>query len=299
MSKKINLFIVGAAKSGTTSLAELFKKHPEVFVSQVKEPFFFIENYGVSDINKYHDLYKGGENKKYRLDASTGYLYDAQACRKIFDYNKEAKILIVLRNPIDFVVSYWEYMIANGNERLPLEVAIEDAEQARRETDDFKRSCEQWPANYLYVKRGLFYEQVKNFIEQFGSKNVKVSFFEDLVREQSKLIEIYNFLGLQLGSAVELPRANKSGNPIQFIHWFRFSNSLKGIKSIVKTLLPNKLNYWIRNFIIRNGTTQKEYKKYKISGSTRNYLHEKFSDDVRKLKELLPELDFSVWQDFK
>jgi hypothetical protein len=118
--KKVNLFIVGAAKAGTTSLWSHFSKHPDVFTTSDelhKEPAF-LSDYGVHmGSKKYHALFSGSEYEKYICDASTSYLTSSESARRIYEYNPESKVICLLRNPIDRAYSLiigWLVMVMNG-----------------------------------------------------------------------------------------------------------------------------------------------------------------------------------------
>lgn len=109
---KVNLFILGAQKAGTTSLFEYLTHHPQINGSFRKEINFFSQpyNYNRGDV-WYHsffpkDIYNPFR-KKYFLDATPGYLYDENTPKKLLKYNKQAKFIILLRNPVDRAYSAW------------------------------------------------------------------------------------------------------------------------------------------------------------------------------------------------
>ena len=117
---KVNLFIVGAAKSGTTSLQRYLKLSKNVFVPRIKEPHYFADVYIkdkrelfnihdkrdyhskiVNSLKDYNSLYIDAEQYLYKVDASPSYLYDNEASTRIYKYNPDAKIIICLRHPIE------------------------------------------------------------------------------------------------------------------------------------------------------------------------------------------------------
>ena len=109
-----NFFIVGAAKSGTTSLAEYLKQHPEIFMSEFKEPHYFLPEgamasnyYGTWD--NYMSLFKDVRNEKAIGEASTGYLYYPESARMIINRIPDAKIIISLRNPVEMAFSLYQH----------------------------------------------------------------------------------------------------------------------------------------------------------------------------------------------
>lgn len=249
--KKVNLFLVGAAKSGTTSVAEMLKQHKDVFVPYYKEPFFFIDDYGINSEKEYNQLYSSAAGYKFLVDASTGYLSDEKAPNRLFSYNPSCKILIILRNPIDFCFSYWKYMRANGLEKNDFSTAISDEIQSYRKSEEFRRSSEQWPDNYLYKERAKYYTQVKRYIDIFGRDSVKVILFEELISNQEIINEIFEFLSLDNDGIVKLPKENASGEVRGFYHFLRFSPFLRGIKSVIKKYISQERQMSIRKKMIK------------------------------------------------
>jgi hypothetical protein len=298
MNKKVNLFLVGAAKSGTTSIAKYLEKEIQVNVPLWKEPFFFVKDYGEENFDKYHDLYDFNHNYKYYLDASTGYLFDPIACEKIREYNPNAKVVIILRNPIDFMLSYWEYMCSHGKEKSSFIEAISERELVFRKTDEFKTKCKIWPPSYWYKERAMYYGQVKQYLSCFDHENIKILIFEDLIKNKSSLIELFDFLKIESSQNYEIPRSNKSGKEVLFVKWIRFSPSLSLIKSVTKKILGRNISLTIRSLLFKVGATQKGYEKEVLKQSDREFLKSILTEDVRQLKKLLPDLDFSSWKDF-
>ena len=113
-----NFFIVGGVKCGTTSLAAALNKHPKIFIPSEKEPHFFATDVGFKRSEEYLRLYRDASNAIALGDASTGYLYDANAGRRIREFDPNSKVIIMLRNPADAAFSLWQYMQVNGNETM-------------------------------------------------------------------------------------------------------------------------------------------------------------------------------------
>ena len=104
-----NLFIPGAAKSGTTSLHELLDLHPNISMSCVKEPHFWtrleFENFTKKDIGNYLSLFDEKKNAKYRGESSTGYMVFPSFIEHLKQhYDSQPKFIFILRNPIDVVI---------------------------------------------------------------------------------------------------------------------------------------------------------------------------------------------------
>jgi len=211
---KPNFFIVGAAKCGTTSIVDGLNSHSEVYFPERKEPMFFIPDIGVTDLETYMGLYRG-IHTNILGDASTGYLYDKNTAELIYEFNDNAKILIVLRHPVRGMYSMWQYMTTFGNENLSFVHAIKDMEN--RKGEEFKRKCVGWYANYLYAERYKYNEQVKRYLMRFPANNVRVIIFEELIANpEQELDETLRFIGRQR-VPISLPNSNESGDPRSFL----------------------------------------------------------------------------------
>ena len=112
---KVNTFIVGAPKAGTTSLHYYLNQHADVSMSSVKEPNFFsskeveslfYNSKCIDDSNDYHGLFSK-EKRQIIGEASVSYLYYEKVPNRIHDYNSEAKIIIMLREPVERSFSHY------------------------------------------------------------------------------------------------------------------------------------------------------------------------------------------------
>jgi len=284
-SKKPNVFIVGAAKSGTTSLSEYLKLYSDVFVPEYKEPFFFIDGFGVRDIKEYREVFSGHNDEKVIVDASTGYLFDKSVPQKILDFNSDAKVVILLRNPIDVAFSYWKYMRANGHERLPFRDAISPAVQKFRRTTNFYKTVTDWPPSYWYAARAMYYGQVAEYIRLFGEKKVKVYIFEEFIKSDFLKQDLLSFLGVAYDDSIQFLNENASGDVSRFFHFLRYSRVLRGVKSVSKKFVSKEKQIKIRKWMIKKSTKRKS--SHVLSVTDRNHLKDIFIEDVKKLESLL------------
>jgi hypothetical protein len=183
---KPNFFIVGASKSGTTSLWKYLKEHPKVFMPRdelYKEPGYF-STYGEHmGIRNYLDIF-GEATDNYDLvgDASTVYLSDPVSAKRIYDFNSKAKIIIMLRNPADRGFSLYNWMAQDGYEYASSFEEALDLEEKRylKKIPNWFEPQYYW--NYIYFRSGLYFEQVKRYLELFHD-NVLIVKFDDFKKE--------------------------------------------------------------------------------------------------------------------
>lgn len=187
--RKPNLFIVGAARSGTTSIWNYLKKHPNVFMPHdelYKEPSYFTEYRGGKSLQGYLHLFsEAGEQNKWIGEASVAYLTDPLSSKQIFDFNPKSKIIIILRRPWERAYSLYNWMVQDGYEYLaPFERALKaEEERSRQPKSNWYKPNYYW--GYLYYGSGLYYQQIKRFLTLFRDQ-VLVLNYEELKAEPNK-----------------------------------------------------------------------------------------------------------------
>ena len=196
-----NLLIVGAAKSGTTSLHNYLKQHPDIFMSYHKEPHFLINNEigvnripkGINNLQDYSNLFSNGASQKYRGESSAMYLQFPEIAIKNIDryLNEDVKIIIMLRNPIERAFSGYQHVKRyNLDEDLDFEDAIEISEQRYFTNNNIT------PAS-RYIHIGMYNEFVRKFKTKFKT-NVHIIIYKDFINNTNQeLSRLFIFLGIK------------------------------------------------------------------------------------------------------
>jgi hypothetical protein len=183
-----NLFIVGVARGGTTSLAHYLGQHPDIFMSPVKEPYYFSDYYKRApqfpkERRAYLALFAEGARSRWRGEASTAYFWDPVSAARIKEACPDARILISLRNPADRAYSQYLQMIRSRAERR----AFVDAVRESRDGSD--------PRSDL-LAIGFYVDSLRHYLDLFGA-NVHVLFFEEFIRQtRHELSRVLAFLGV-------------------------------------------------------------------------------------------------------
>ena len=283
-----NFFIVGAAKAGTTSLWAALKNHPQVFMAgddiSGKEPCYFVDGYGVSSLESYLSLFSCYEQQKVIGDASAAHLSAPESAKNIHDFNPDAKILIVLRNPADRAYSLYCWMVQEGYDWVyPFERAVL-RERARKHRSIPNHLEHAFRDDYMYFSSGMYYSQVKRYFDLFG-KNVKVIIFEELIaNSQTVLKECLEFIGIDY-MPLELPRDNPSTAVLSpKLQWlFRMLDTYK-----------TRINYrWPRDYFVEWG--KKNERPAKMNSITRTKLLRRYQDDMSSLAKLINK-DLTIWR---
>lgn len=214
--RRPNFFIVGAPRAGTTSLYAWLKRHPLVYMSPVKEPHFFGTRVGTTEdlqryrqIDRYLSLFDGARDDHVAVgEASTSYLWDPDAPEEIRRFSPDAKVIILLRDPIDRAESYYLMDLRDGVQRLPFYEAL---------LEDYYHGKKLWGEGRLYVEAGLYSEQVGRYLEVFGQERVLILSMLDLRRDpRGVLNRSLAFLGIEEGGGgteVRLESQNRFAMP--------------------------------------------------------------------------------------
>jgi len=169
-----NFFIIGASKSGTTTLYLYLEKTKDIFMSSIKEPLFFAPSLykykrfaAIKNQKEYLSLFKGVKNEKVVGEASSQYLTDSESPHLIHAKIPEAKIIMILRNPIHRTYSHYLHNIRNGSEKFSFREAINLELEKKDETNVHRH----------YLAGSLYQNSVKKYLDLFGQKNVKILIF--------------------------------------------------------------------------------------------------------------------------
>jgi len=203
-AKGPNLFVVGAAKSGTTSLWTHLDAHPDIFMSHPKEPHFFSRatvprDQIVKDPVAYAELFVGGASHRYRGDASPSYLWDAESPARIREAAPQARIIICLRDPVERAyANYWGHVRAGLDKRAFSQVVHEELAD-----DEVDLASVPVP----YVTRGFYDEQVARYLETFGDATIVLLFDEFVADVRGAMRSVFEWLGLDPAPAETLDSA--------------------------------------------------------------------------------------------
>ena len=184
-----NLFVAGVPKAGTTSLFHYLALHPDVFPSSRKEPGFF-HPFKIKDMDKNLEAYKkffaGYSAQRYVMEATPGYFYGGkESADAINNFSPESKIIIVLRNPVQRLFSFYKYKKSLGHIDGNLNFAtyineckkVSDNQSIKKENYDF------WA-----IVGGNYASLLTEWYNVFGNR-LKVCFFDDMVKDEPKFIE--------------------------------------------------------------------------------------------------------------
>jgi hypothetical protein len=211
---------IGAMRCGTTSLWEMLGQHERTFLPDRKELHFFDNRNGFYDqgIEAYARYFEPAGPDQVPGETTPCYLFFEEACERIHQVLPDARLLVILRDPVARARSHYWYSVRMGYESLSFERAL-SAEAGRLAT------CDPDALNrFSYVARGRYVDQLQRFASRFQREQIHVLFLEDLKAQPAEVMRaVFAHLGLELPKAGLFRRAgerNKGVHPRNIkLHW--------------------------------------------------------------------------------
>jgi len=302
---KPNFFIVGAPKSGTTALSEYLREHPNVFMCHPKEPFYFATDFPkyasshVKTEEQYVELFNKANKDQYMIgEASAIYLYSEQAIQNIRVFSPEAKIIVMLRNPVDLVYSMHSQLLYSRDEDVIEIQKAWELTSERKQGLRIPKLCRDRKSLY-YDEVAKLGSQLERLMKIFPNEQIKIIFAEDFFNNTKAVYQdVLEYLGVLDDKRTDFPKINQ--NKHHRLGWLanvtqhppkKLTNMMMKLKRIIglehigilRTL--RKIN---RSEIPRQALPD----KFKIK------LTQAYYDEVVKLSRLTGR-DLSHWVEYK
>lgn len=191
-----HLFIVGAQRSGSTYLYHLLDSHPEVNMAKPvrPEPKFFLNDDLCSRGREFYEATYFSDvagRTRYLGEKSTSYIESLPAARRIRDFYPDARVLLILRDPVQRAWSNYRFSVQHRLETLSFEAALA-VEQERLACNGHSTSVNP----YAYRRRGHYIHFIKDYLTVFPAGQLKILIFEELVNNLGSVQGLYRWLGI-------------------------------------------------------------------------------------------------------
>ena len=282
---KVSVFIVGAPKSGTTSLHYYLNNHPEVLMSSLKEPDYFsnkeimdqklyYKDPNINTLNEYHNLFLDRKDERLLGESSVSYLFYPEVSSRIKKYNKNAKIIIMIRNPIERALSHYlmDFRLGFIGEKFQDIFNLQKGAHFQQ-----------------YFLLGNYYPQIKRYIDKFGKTNVHIIKYSDFKKQSKEEVrKVFKFIGVDSEVKVNIENIYNSSFIARNLI-IRKLYSISYLRSLFSVLFSPKLIKLIRTVFF------KKPDKPKLESPFLRLISEYYLKDIGKLEELLS-IDLSEWK---
>lgn len=305
--KKPNLFIAGHPRSGTSSLHNYLNQHPEIFMTTIKEPNYFARDFHEESDNfhkkklylpyrtekQYLRLYNRWNNEKIAGEASWTNLYSKVAAKEIYDFNQRAKIIIMFREPVDFLYSYHSAAFFALGEDCKEFIEALTVENERKNGKCLSKRV--ITPSWLYYSDFIKYaEQVNRFLSVFPVDQIKIIVFESFINEiQNVYKEILEFLNVDTNFTPEFNIIN----PNKKLKWpklKKYTLDSPYFRKTLRLLFSDDIYAAMKKFYKEKIVIYQP--RPPLDKSLRKALMTKFKGEVEKISELCQIDLIALWE---
>ena len=306
LPRRPNFFIVGQPKSGSTALHNFLHAHPDIYMSPYKEPSYFCRDlhaesdafhnkriyFPIRTVDQYAPLFEDARQETIVGESSVNYLYSKVAATEIHAYNPDAKILMILRDPVDYLSSFYEMNVRRAWETAStLEEAL--LLEGKREAGTSIPPNVGFPSTLFYRKRINYYDQARRFLDCFPTNHVKIVLYENFQKNNARVYhEILEFLGVDTSFQPEFRSVNASG-AIRY-PWL---NTLVRNRFVIRlgyTLIPPSKHQLIQRWITKKLITRSPTHR-NIDEALRARIINEITPEVERTSSLVGENLLARW----
>ncbi len=203
---------IGTQKGGTTTLYQILKQHPDIFLPDNKEIHYFTKFYNYGD-EWYINHFKEASAGKIRGEITPYYIYHEAVPKRIYKFKKNIKLILLLRNPVERALSQYFHSVRLGLENLTLEEALK-AEKDRLENSQtlihIPGQTNKSHQEHSYISRSRYEIQIQRYTNLFKAKNLLILKSEDIFKNNiSSLNLLSTFLGIKpFSENINIPIGN-------------------------------------------------------------------------------------------
>ena len=294
-----DFFIAGAPKAGTTAVHAALARHPALYMSAVKEPKFFLTDGpppargGPGDVQTYREhvwqrddyeaLFAAAPAGILRGESTPFYLYNRDAQRRIRALIPSARLIVILRDPVERAHSNWAHLWSAGLDPVD-DFVLACAEEQRRIEDG-------WADFWRYTSLGRYGDQLEHLYTVFPRDQVLVFRYHALIESPGLVLDqICAFLGVPQGVLAEVPRENVTAHPQLSLRHRTVAKALRA-SSAVSNVLPGAttLTGSLERVLQRDSRPRQP-----LTWEQRQALLPRFEADIRLLEVITGE-DFGNW----
>ena len=293
-----DFLVIGAARAGTTAIYSYLRQCPDIFMPRVKEPNFFAfegealacAGPGADDINNsvtslvaYRDLFATAPHGTLTGEASPLYLFAAKAAARIRHHTPDARLVVVLRNPVEQAFSHFLYATKQRIE--PLE---DFTEALHREPE---RLAQNWQPLFGYSSFPRYGEQIERYLALFPRDQILIRLYEDFQTDPAHLMQdIFRHIGVTSGFRPDMTRKPNAGGVPKNRVFQDFLMRSNPVTRAIGLLVPQETRLRIRDRLASLNLKRED----DMPAAARAILLDRLADQIRALEPMI-ERDLSNW----
>ncbi len=290
--RRPNFFLAGAPKSGTSALYAYLRSHPNIYMPDLKEPHYWCSDFPkvrrVRTLDEYLKLFSdAGPQHVCVGEASVTYLLSSVALSQIADFCPGAKVILILRNPVDMAYAFHSELLWNQSEDEPNFERAWNLQASRAQGNQIPALCRE-PKFLQYHWCAAYAAQVARVFACFAPEQVKIFLFDDFQRSPETIYrQTLEFLNVELDSRSHFPRVNENKASRSRLLARLATRPPRGILAVVnrtKALLDVR-HLGLSDLYVR--LNARNTRRAELSPSLHQRLTAEFRDDISQLEELL------------
>jgi len=298
-----NFVMIGAAKCGSTSLYNYLRQHPDIYMCPKEDANFFALEGGVVklympppsekvgrkwvyNLAEYAGLFEAAAGQRAIGESSNVYLNISRSAERIHHYCPNAKIMAIVRNPVDRAFSNFLHLSGMG-----LEPYSDFAEALNAED---KRVKDGWHPMWFYKQTGHYHALLQPYFDRFDKNRIRIFLYDDLARDPIGLVQsVFEFLEVDRNFRPDVSEVHKATGVPGNKSLHKFLTERNPFKTLLKALVPDRLREQLRANVAKK-LVKRNLVKPVLPAGTRKVLVEEYREDVLKLQEQIGR-DLSHW----
>ena len=287
-------YIIGAQKSGTTSLFDWLGQHPQIFAPPLAKDYpFFSDDECFRDGKQFFSFFDAAPANVLTLGGDANAMFAPEGARRMAEVIPDASLIAILRNPVDRAYSAYCHAVERHMESRSFARAIEE------ELEGIRYEDKQDSMRRDYLAHGRYAEQLERVLAHFPTQRLHVLIMEEVLRQPEKeLCRLFAFLGVDTSFRPELTHKNRTRGRERW-PWLskavRWRPESAWGRKLAKSVVPFAVRARVRRFVVR--INRVDAPKPEFPNEVRHLLVKYYAPEVRRLESLIGRR-IAVWEDF-
>lgn len=284
---KINTFLIGVQKAGTSTFWNWLTQHLEIYGPEVMKDYHFFTRKSWRDkgINYLHGFYEGYQGEPVVMHGGVNYYFELEFLDYVLEYQPEGKYILILRNPVDRAWSAFQYFTKLGQEKRTFSQALEDELEGRNQPEDRHM--------YAYLEHGKYAKYLRIIFSRIPRERILILQYDELFKDpETNLSRTFEFLGVDPDFRVNTEITKNKTGQVRFSWLNEMLFSKRGVVGLIKKYIPLQklmpLTWRIKmGNVVRDKNVVAGGEKPVLPAKDRAFMEDFFREDQEELKEML------------